>query len=62
MADLIPNPRALRSARLSWTACGWTPPGSAVSTLDDRREPDAPARRPFDEAELRTLLSVAKGE
>lgn len=37
-------------------------PASAVSTLDDRREPDAPARRPFDEAELRTLLSVAKGE
>jgi len=36
-------------------------PASAVSTLD-RREPDAPARRPFDEAELRTLLSVAKGE
>lgn len=37
-------------------------PASAVSTLDDRRELDAPARRPFDEAELRTLLSVAKGE
>jgi integrase len=37
-------------------------PASAVSTLDDRREPDAPARRPFDEAELRTLLSVAKGD
>ncbi len=37
-------------------------PAAAVSTLDDRRKPDAPARRPFDEAELRTLLSVAKGE
>jgi hypothetical protein len=34
-------------------------PASAVSTLDDRREPGAPARRPFDEAELRTLLAVA---
>lgn len=37
-------------------------PASAVSTLDDRRAPGAPSRRPFDEAELRTLLSVAKGE
>jgi integrase len=37
-------------------------PAAAVRTLDDRREPDAPERRPFDEKELRTLLDVAKGE
>lgn len=37
-------------------------PAAAISTLEDRREPDAPARRPFDEDELRALLSVAKGE
>lgn len=37
-------------------------PAAAIRTLDDRREPDAPERRPFDERELRTLLAVAKGE
>lgn len=37
-------------------------PAGAVSTLDDRREPDAPERRPFDEPELRKLLAVATGE
>lgn len=37
-------------------------PASAVSTLDDRKQADAPERRPFDEAELRSLLSVATGE
>jgi integrase len=37
-------------------------PAGAVSTLDDRREPDAKERRPFDEPELRKLLAVATGE
>lgn len=37
-------------------------PGSAVRTLEDRREADAPERRPFTEKELRTLLAVADGE
>ena len=37
-------------------------PAGAVSTLNDRREPDAPERRPFDETELRTLIGVADGE
>lgn len=37
-------------------------PGSAVRTLEDRKESDTPERRPFSEAELRKLLSVAEGE
>ncbi|HEX2899472.1 MAG TPA: tyrosine-type recombinase/integrase [Bacteroidia bacterium] len=37
-------------------------PASAVRTLDDRKEPGALERRPFEEKELRTLLGVAKGE
>jgi len=37
-------------------------PAGAVRTLDDRREPDAPERRPFEEKELRKLISVAEGE
>lgn len=37
-------------------------PGSAVRTLEDRKEANAPARRPFTEAELKALLAVAKDE
>ncbi|HLP06867.1 MAG TPA: tyrosine-type recombinase/integrase [Opitutaceae bacterium] len=37
-------------------------PGASVRTLDERKEANAPERRPFTEAELRTLMTVAKGE
>ena len=37
-------------------------PGSAVRTLEDRKEADAPERRPFTEKELKTLLAVTEGE
>ncbi|HVU18303.1 MAG TPA: tyrosine-type recombinase/integrase [Candidatus Didemnitutus sp.] len=37
-------------------------PAAAVRTLDDRKEPGATERRPFEEKELRKLLVVAKGE
>jgi integrase len=37
-------------------------PGSSVRTLEERKEANAPERRPFTEAELKTLLTVAKGE
>ncbi len=37
-------------------------PGSAVRTLEERKAVDAPERRPFTAAELKTLLAVAKGE
>lgn len=37
-------------------------PGSAVRTLEDRKEADAPERRPFTEEELKTLLAVTEGE
>lgn len=37
-------------------------PGAAVRTLEERKSPDAPERRPFTEKELKTLLAVADGE
>jgi integrase len=37
-------------------------PAAAVRTLDDRKEPGATERRPFEEKELRKLLGAAKGE
>lgn len=37
-------------------------PGSSVSILEDRKDVDAPERRPFTEAEVKKLLSVATGE
>jgi integrase len=37
-------------------------PGSSVRTLEERKDASAPERRPFTEAELKTLLGVAKGE
>lgn len=37
-------------------------PGSAVRTLEDRKEADAAERRPFTEKELKTLLAVTAGE
>ncbi len=37
-------------------------PGSSVRTLDDRKDASAAERRPFTEAELKSLLLVAKGE
>ena len=37
-------------------------PASAVRTLEDRKEANAPTRRPFTESELKKLFSVAKGE
>jgi len=37
-------------------------PAAAISTLNDRKKPDAAERRPFDETELRTLIEVAEGE
>ena len=37
-------------------------PAGAVRILDDRRDAEAPERRPFTEAELKTLLATAKGE
>lgn len=37
-------------------------PAAAVRTLEDRKEADAPERRPFTEKELKTLFGVAEGE
>jgi integrase len=37
-------------------------PAAAVRTLEDRKEANAPERRPFTETELKTLLGVAEGE
>ena len=37
-------------------------PGSAVRTLEDRKDANAPTRRPFTESELKKLFAVAKGE
>ncbi|MFA5263343.1 MAG: tyrosine-type recombinase/integrase [Opitutaceae bacterium] len=37
-------------------------PGSAIKTLEERKDANAPERRPFSEAELKKLLTVAKGE
>ncbi len=37
-------------------------PAAAVRTLEDRKDANAPERRPFTEKELKKLLSVAEGE
>lgn len=37
-------------------------PGTSVSVLDDRKEIDAPERRPFTMDEIKKLLAVADGE
>ncbi|CAM2981579.1 tyrosine-type recombinase/integrase [Rariglobus hedericola] len=37
-------------------------PGAAVSVLEDRKDADAPERRPFTMEEIEKLLAVAKGE
>lgn len=37
-------------------------PGAAVRTLEERKETNAPERRPFTQPELKKLLSVATGE
>lgn len=37
-------------------------PASAVRTLDEHKDVDAPERRPFTESELKKLLSVVEGE
>lgn len=37
-------------------------PGSAVRTLEERRDASTPTRRPFTEKELKALFAVAEGE